>query len=535
MRENIPVTMMTQHPDSAQEYVPIQKESEEAIESLKAIPDGLGLEEIMIDFEGKLTPYHQTAQIVIGLIQNGMTPGKEVFVTPRVANANEETAFRQIMAFLSITETIVSAKEYNDIQPIIEVILPMVSSADELIEVKKRIDSVAKLAEKEFKMKKNKDLLQIIPLIEEVPELLNIDSIIYQFVTKLRDNDYPVDYLRFMLGRSDPALSYGNVSAVLANRVALSKAYKIAEPLDINIYPIFGGGALPFRGHVTLENIYNVLETYPGLKTITIQSGLRYDQPRTKLNELIKILNNELPNSKAHFYSETEYQQLYNYVGIFTANYLDAFFEIIPEVAELSDYMPKQRDRLARKSGVGYARDIARPEEIAKLVNIESIKNRLNKLNTDKKFALPRAITFTASLYSVGLPPVFIGTGRGLNEIKNKWGKSGLNEFLNNYPSLKADLKFASKFVNFKNINRFFNQKAVDYIEEDINFCCYFFDLDICRDKNIIKSDIYHMLMDSSLGVLFHLQKASDFSRPKEVELLENWLKEMGSIRGSLG
>lgn len=28
-------------PDSAQEYVPIQKESEEASEALKAIPDGL--------------------------------------------------------------------------------------------------------------------------------------------------------------------------------------------------------------------------------------------------------------------------------------------------------------------------------------------------------------------------------------------------------------------------------------------------------------------------------------------------------------
>lgn len=535
MRRNIPVTMMTQHPDSAQEYIPIQKEVEEAIEGLKPFPDGLGLEEIMIDFEGKLTPYHQTVQIVVGLIQNGMVPGKDVFVTPRVANANEETAFRQIMAFLSITETIVSAKEFNDIQPIIEVILPMVSSADELIEVKKRIDSVAVLAEKEFGMKKNTDLLQIIPLIEEVPELLNIDSIINRFVTELRNNDYPVDYLRFMLGRSDPALSYGNVSAVLANRVALSKAYQTGQNLDIDIYPILGGGSLPFRGHVTLENIYNVLKTYPGLKTITIQSGIRYDHPQDKLTKLVEILNDELPNSEPHFYTEEEYQQIYNYIGVFTSTYLDAFFEIIPEVANLSDFMPRQRDRLARKSGVGYARDIAQPAEIAKLVNDKSIKDRLNKFDTDKKFALPRAITFTASLYSLGLPPVFLGTGRGLKEIKERWGESGLNEFFANYPSLKADLEFAARFVNFKNIKRFFNDKAVKYIEEDINICCDIFDLDICNDEEIIQSDIYHMLMDSALGVLFHLEKASGFSRPNEVELLENWLKEMGSIRGSLG
>ncbi len=42
MRKNVPVTMMTQHPDSAQEYIPIQKEVEETIEGLKPFPDGLG-------------------------------------------------------------------------------------------------------------------------------------------------------------------------------------------------------------------------------------------------------------------------------------------------------------------------------------------------------------------------------------------------------------------------------------------------------------------------------------------------------------
>lgn len=41
IRENITVTMMTKHPDSAQKYVPVQKKAEEAIEALKVNSNGL--------------------------------------------------------------------------------------------------------------------------------------------------------------------------------------------------------------------------------------------------------------------------------------------------------------------------------------------------------------------------------------------------------------------------------------------------------------------------------------------------------------
>ncbi len=530
----IPTTMMTQHPDSATKYISIQEEPEEAICALTPAPEGLGLEEIMIDFEGKLTPYHQTSQVVLGLLQKGITPGKDVFITPRTANASKETAFRQIMVFLSIMESNVSAIELSDTQAVIEVILPMVSSAQELIEVKKRIDSVVRLTHQEFKLKDRFDLLKIIPLIEEVPELLNIDNIISEFVTELRDNNYGMEYLRFMLGRSDPALSYGNVSAVLANRIALSKAYRTGRNLDMDVYPIFGGGALPFRGHITLENIHNILKNYPGVKTFTIQSGIRYDQSREKVQKLTEILKEEIPKSEPHLYSDDELEQLYNFVGVFTSTYLEVFLKIIPNIARLSDYMPRQRDRLARKSGVGYARDIAKPKEVARFVKDAKIREDLYRFNTDMKVALPRAISYTASLYSIGLPPVFLGTGRGLKRIKKMWGQKGLDEFLKEYPSIKADLEFDSKFINFNNIRRFFDDDVVDDIEEDIQYCCEMFNLNL-PDESSIQSDIYHVLMDSTLGVLFHLERAVDMSRPHEIELLQNWLKEMGNIRGSLG
>jgi len=534
MERKIPTTMMTQHPDSATRYVPVQEEPKEAIDALNHVPEGLGIEEIMIDFEGKLTPYHQTAQVVMELLQNGLTPGKDVFVTPRVANARKETAFRQIMAFLSVMETIISAKKFSNIQAVIEIILPMASSSKELIEVKKRIDAVVQLTHQEFGMNDELDILQIIPLFEEVPELLKIDTIIREYITEQKKNGYKADYLRFMLGRSDSALSYGNTAAVLANRIALSKAYSVGQELGIDVYPIFGGGALPFRGHISLENIDNVLKTYPGLRTITIQSGIRYDQSREKVQKLTEILKERLPNSKPNIYTEDELIKLYNYVGIFTSSYLENFYKIIPSVARLSDYMPRQRDRLARNSGVGYARDIAKPSDIAKFVTEAQISEELSKLNNDMQVALPRAITYTASLYSIGLPPVFLGTGNGLKKIISMYGQKGLEDIINEYPSLKADLEFDSRFVNITNIRKFFSEDIANDLVEEILYCAELFNLKLPTEKDR-QTDVYHVLMDSSLGVLFHLERAADISRPHEIELLQNWLKEMGSIRGSPG
>ncbi|MBH1940296.1 phosphoenolpyruvate carboxylase [Mobilitalea sibirica] len=534
MKRRIPTTMMTQHPDSATRYISVQEEPAEALDALRAVPEGLGLEEVMIDFEGKLTPYHQTAQVVMELLQRNIIPGKDVYVTPRVANARKETAFRQIMAFLSIMETIVSSKELSNIQAVIEIILPMASSSKELIEVKKRIESVIALTHQEFITQGKIDTLQIIPLFEEVPELLKIDQIIKDFVTNLNSESNKTEYLRFMLGRSDSALSYGNVSAMLANRIAISKAYEAGNSLGIDVYPIFGGGALPFRGHITLDNIHNVLKTYPGLRTITIQSGIRYDQSRDKTQKLSEILREELPKSMPHIYAEEELKNLYNCIGIFTCTYLDVFLKIMPLVAKFSDYMPKQRDRLSRNSGVGYARDVAKPREIAEFVSEDKIREELYKYDTDVQIALPRAITFTATLYSVGLPPSFIGTGRGLNRIRRLWGQKALDDFLKNCPTLKADLEYDIRFINLNNIRRVFDDEAVRLIEEDIYYCCDIFGLSLLSEKEK-HTDIYHILMDSSLGIFSHLEKAADISRPHEIELLQHWLKEMGSIRGSLG
>ncbi|RLG83889.1 MAG: phosphoenolpyruvate carboxylase, partial [Thermoprotei archaeon] len=68
--------MATQHPDSASRYVPVQEEVEEAINYfLDGWAEGLNYDEYKVDYEGKLTPYHQVSQIVLRAVEVGLKPG----------------------------------------------------------------------------------------------------------------------------------------------------------------------------------------------------------------------------------------------------------------------------------------------------------------------------------------------------------------------------------------------------------------------------------------------------------------------------
>jgi phosphoenolpyruvate carboxylase len=261
--------MATQHPDNSSKYISIQEEPEEAIFALRQQSDqGLGIDEIMIDFEGKLTPYHQTSQIALTLINENMIPGKDVFVTPRIPNAKKEPVFRQLMSIMSLVETNILAYKITNTQAITETIVPMIESGQELIQLHERINSVIELGNKNYDIQFPLDSIRIIPLVESVPALVHIDSILDVYYKNLIQNGSSFESIRIMFAKSDSAMSYGMVASVLSVITAIRKSHHWGKQNNVEIAPILGCGALPFRGHLTTDTIDDLLITYAGINTI---------------------------------------------------------------------------------------------------------------------------------------------------------------------------------------------------------------------------------------------------------------------------
>ena len=529
---HVPTSMATQHPDSASRYVPIQEESEEALEALTPQPEGLGIEEVMVDFEGKMTPYHQTAEIVQKLLEKGLIPGENVWVTPRVSSATDETVFRQLMALMSVIEADYDlAKQHPDSGSIKEVILPMVRGSSDLVEVRKRIADIIELARKEFKMTKDSNSLQVIALIEGIPTMLNFGKLYADYLSSSLKLGFAQNQLRFMIGRSDSALSYGLVSSVLATKIMISQAYRLGKNWNLPVAPILGGGALPFRGHISLENIDNVLADYPGIRTVTIQSGIRYDHQSAKVKRLVTLLKQKLPTLSPRLYQGDEETFLKNCIAIFAKEYIKIFSEIVEPVAALSDVIPRQRDRLTRRGPGGYARPGANPRELADFASLDKIRLELNSMEAIKSIKkIPRAISFTGAMYSVGLPPEFLGVGDGLSELVEIYGKEGLQKFLALYPGLRADLKFAGRFLHFSVAKEFFLKPVVEKVKRQIAAIEELLGIDIVRREN----QPYQTLLEIITPLVKQASKGNKLG-DEDVALLRSCMTRLGKLRGSLG
>ncbi|BDR92534.1 phosphoenolpyruvate carboxylase [Vulcanisaeta souniana] len=425
----LPRTMCTQHPDNAQ--IPnwsrdgvIQGDDE--IHEAYLAYSLYGCHEVMWDFEGKDVDIYVVRKLLTRYPEyfRNRVIGRDVYLTLRLPNPWAETAEKKV--FSQALELIPTAYDvarefYGDdgIKGVFQVILPLTSRAEELVFTYRYYERV--VAGKAFlelvpgmkvmdvlgSVKPN--TIDVIPLIEDLNSMLGIGKIIINYWRFIRPSS-----IRVFIARSDPAMNYGLIPAVLAAKIALNKALTLGRELGIEVYSIIGVGSTPFRGHLTPLNVDNVIKEYPCIITFTIQSAYRYDYPEDVAIRGITDLNNRRPNEECRI---NDQEALIRVIKKFMAKYQGEIEGLANIINRISRYIPPRRARKLHIGLFGYNRGF-------------------------KGVILPRAITFVASLYSLGIPPEILGFS-AMEELSDR----EYNALRDTYVNLVHDLSIAAGYV----------------------------------------------------------------------------------------
>ncbi|NLK25149.1 MAG: phosphoenolpyruvate carboxylase [Euryarchaeota archaeon] len=395
MERKIPRCMSTQHPDNVNPPFfaeSAEMEGQDEIQEAYYAFSHLGCDEQMWDCEGKEVDSFVVKKLLSkyeGYFRENHI-GKDIFLTLRVPNpAIEKDEAKILLETLeSIPRSFDTAKLFyqDDIPPIFEVILPMTSSAISLDRIYRYYRDFV-VGKQNISFRKGDitiaewigtfepEQINIIPLFEDFKNMLGADSITREY---LRDKN--VEYQRVFLARSDPAMNYGQISAILMNKVALHRLQRLEDELSIPIYPIIGVGSAPFRGNLKPDNVDSIMVEYPSVQTFTVQSAFKFDYPHDLVQEGIRSIN-EGSRGRAEEVDEEKCRAI---IERCANAYRDALIKIAPLVNEVSNFVPRRRKRKLHIGLFGYSR------------SLEGIR-------------LPRAIGFCCAFYSLGIPPEVLG------------------------------------------------------------------------------------------------------------------------------
>jgi phosphoenolpyruvate carboxylase len=433
----IPRTMSTQHPDNVNvpewSQGPVIDGNAEVFEAFFAY-NTLGCQEVMWDSEGK----DVDTRVVRKLLSNHWDYfsknelGKDLFLTYRIPNPTAESVEKKVVVEtlqnIPVTSDVATLAYKKEVTPIFEVILPFTTTSSEPIWLYNYYRKSIIANEEIFldETTKAKDWIgtskpkkiEVIPLVEDFNSLANVDKIIEPYIHVVKPKS-----LRVFLARSDPALNYGLICAVLLQKIALSKLKETSRKKNLSIHPIIGVGSKPFRGHLSPDNLDKFLQEYKGLSTVTVQSAARYDYPIDQTKAFVKALNERLPNGESETVEPHEEKVLLTAMSKCMKRYGEVVEALAPLVNSLSAYVPQRRARKLHIGLFGYSRKIG-------------------------GISLPRAIPFAAALYSIGIPPEIIGS-RVLDELNDEeWGI--VKKY---YVNCSHDIVSIGGYVSWDNIN----------------------------------------------------------------------------------
>jgi phosphoenolpyruvate carboxylase len=231
----------------------------------------------------------------------------------------------------------------------------------------------------------------------------NLNSYFAKFQSSFRCR---VDYFRPLIPRSSTADSVGFIAATLATKRALSSYASFSKITGIDSRPIIDAGPLLFRGGLNPGSIDTFTKTYQGARTVTLTSAFRYDYELDDVKRSVSKLNRLLPHKNATTFTQDDLAGLLRIEKIFARNFQKTM-KSLPELGMIADEV------------------------------------KILKRNVDPRLHL------TFALYSLGIPPEFIGTGKAILECIKQGLINDLERF---YPNIKQDLKQASALLNSENL-----------------------------------------------------------------------------------
>jgi phosphoenolpyruvate carboxylase len=391
----IPRVMSTQHPDNV--TLPFFAENldmsgEDEIQEAYYAFSHLGCDEQMWDCEGKEVDDFVVRKLLTRYEHffRKTRLGEDVFLTLRVPNPDVEKAEAKVLieTLESIPRSCDAANIFYgcDQPPIFEVILPMTMTPQSLSRVYHYY--------REFVVGKQNQLffpgdvqiaqwigdfnpkaVNVIPLFEDKEHMLEAHNIVRAYL-----QDKEIRHQRVFLARSDPAMNYGMVSAILCNKIALQRLQRLSEETGVAIHPILGAGSAPFRGHLAPGNVERVLAEYPDVQTFTVQSAFKYDHAVNAVSDAVE----RLKSSERGPGSAINEEQCIAIVDKVSAEYRKTVEELAPLINLMAGFVPRRRMRKLHVGLFGYSRSLG-------------------------KVSLPRVIGFCAACYSIGLPPEILG------------------------------------------------------------------------------------------------------------------------------
>lgn len=422
--------MSTQHPDNVN--MPFFAENSELggddeIQEAYYAFSHLGCDEQMWDCEGK-----EVDDFVVKKLLTKYEPffrdnilGRDRFITLRVPNPTVERAEAKILleTLESIPRSFDAAKMFygSDVPPIFEVILPMTASykcldrvyryySDFVVGKQHRPFRDADITIAEWIGEFKPERINVIPLFEDMEHMLDAHNITGMYL-----KDKKVEQQRVFLARSDPAMNYGLVSAVLLNKIALQRLNGLSIDTGVHICPIIGVGSAPFRGNFKPGNVLRTADEYPSVCTFTIQSAFKYDNDPAEVSGAVA----KLKGKEVSLPQQVEDGRCLEMIEKYLRAYQQQIAALAPLINRIAEFVPSRRKRKLHIGLFGYSRNMG-------------------------EIRLPRAISFTSSLYSMGLPPEILGL--------NALNRDDCDFLRDTYLNFDRDMKDALKYLNPGNV-----------------------------------------------------------------------------------